>query len=313
MSGGCPQPGTDQDPASFFSAKRRAFGPLFISLAVSLKAGHSMLEMFRKYRFRLLVGCLLLAALLFYSANLRLQNRTTFFEKIMLQIAAPLLYGFDSGCRAIGETWNRYLWLIDTEQHNITLVKENRQLRSQLANLREVRLANERLRKLVDFGETSGLPGVAARVIAVDASSLFRTVLIDKGLHHGLREGLPVVVAEGVVGQIVKCAPRQSRVLLITDASSNAAALVQRSRTRGTCRGRGDLLTLEFALRRDDIEVGDLIITSGTGGIYPKGLVLGRTSHVEAGTYGLFQSVTVVPEVDFSRLEEVLVLLENEP
>lgn len=272
-----------------------------------------MLELLRKYRVRLLAGCLVLAALLFYSTNLRHQNNTTLFEKIVLQIASPLLHGFDSTCRTADELWSRYLWLIDTERQNENLRAENRRLRGDLTDLQEVRLANERLRKLLDFREASGLSGVAARIIAVDASSLFRTVLIDKGRQHGLREGLPVVVAEGAVGRVVKCTPRQSRVLLVTDASSTAAALVQRSRTRAICRGQGDYLTLEFALRRDDIAVGDLIVTSGTGGIFPKGLVLGRTSHIEREAYGLFQTVTVIPEVDFTRLEEVLVLLEKAP
>lgn len=271
-----------------------------------------MLELLRKYRLRLLAGCLVLAALLFYSANLRNQHQTTLFEKIIIQIASPLLYGFDSTCLAIDETWNRYLWLIHTERQNESLRAENRRLLGELSDVEEVRLANERLRKLLDFREETGLAGVAARIIAVDASSWFRTVLIDKGRQHGLREGLPVVVAEGAVGRIVKCTPRQSRVLLVTDASSTVAALVQRSRTRAICRGQGDYLILEFALRRDDIAVGDRIVTSGTGGIFPKGLILGRASAVERGSYGLFQNVTITPEVDFTRLEEVLVLLGEE-
>lgn len=272
-----------------------------------------MLELFRKYRARLLAGCLVLAALLFYSANLRQQNHTTLFEKVVIQIAAPLLHGLDTTCRSVDEVWSRYLWLIDTERHNETLRAENRRLQGELSDMQEVRLANERLRKLLDFRQQTGLSGIAARIIAIDASSWFRTVLIDKGRQHGLREGLPVVVAEGAVGRVVKCTPYQSRVLLVTDASSAVAALVQRSRTRAICRGQGDYLTLEFALRREDISVGDRIVTSGTGGIFPKGLILGRASAVERGSYGLFQNVTVVPEVDFTRLEEVLVLLGDTP
>ncbi len=272
-----------------------------------------MLELLRKYRVRLLAGGLVLAALLFYSTNLRHQSNTTLFEKVVLQIAAPLLYSFDSTCCTVNGMWSRYLWLINTEEQNKILRTENRRLQSELTDLQEVRLANQRLRKLLDFREASGFSGVAARVIAVDASSLFRTVLIDKGSKHGLREGLPVVVAEGAVGRVVKCTPRQSRVLLVTDASSSVAALAQRSRTRAICRGQGDYLTLEFALRRDDIAVGDHIVTSGTGGTFPKGLVLGQASDIERETYGLFQTVTVIPKVDFSRLEEVLVLLGETP
>jgi rod shape-determining protein MreC len=91
------------------------------------------------------------------------------------------------------------------------------------------------------------------------------------------------------------------------------AALVQRNRTRGVCRGQGESLSLEFALRQKDIKVGDRVITSGTGGIFPKGLSIGRVTEVSRESYGLFQTIEITPAVDFSRLEEVLVLLKEKP
>jgi rod shape-determining protein MreC len=157
------------------------------------------------------------------------------------------------------------------------------------------------------------LPALPAQVIGEDASSWFRTVMLDKGSDDGLREGLPVVVAEGAVGRIIRCSPRESRVLLITDASSAIASLLQESRTRGISRGKGETVSLEFALRQDPVEVGELVITSGTGGVFPKGLVIGTVSRVVHDDYGLFQEVTVIPAVDFSRLEEVLILLKETP
>jgi rod shape-determining protein MreC len=272
----------------------------------------SILELFRKYRFHLLAGCLILAALVLYSSNLRRRQQTSLFERTILQITAPLLHGFDSLVQGTDHLWKRYLWLVETEQENFRLLQENRLLKEALAGQEEVRLSNERLRKLLDFRDETGLPAIPARIIAVDASSWFRTVVIDKGSQHGLAEGQPVVVAEGAVGRIIKCARHQSRVMLVTDASSAVAALVQRSRARAICRGDGDGLVLEFAQQQEDIEVGDQIITSGTGGIFPKGLVLGRATAVNRGTYGLFQTVEVTPMVDFSRLEEVLVLPREE-
>ena len=126
-------------------------------------------------------------------------------------------------------------------------------------------------------------------------------------------EGLPVVVPEGVVGRVIRVSSRQSRVLLVTDASSALAVLVQRNRTRGVCRGRGDALTFDFALRQEDIAVGDQIVTSGTGGVFPKGLAVGVVTQLTKEEFGLFQSIVVSPAVDFSRLEEVLVLLPEQP
>jgi rod shape-determining protein MreC len=138
-------------------------------------------------------------------------------------------------------------------------------------------------------------------------------VVIDKGSVDGVMEGMPVVVAEGVVGRVIRSAPHDSRVLLLTDASSAVASLVQRNRTRGVVRGQGDILTLDFALRQKDIEVGDRIVTSGTGGVFPKGLVIGEVTRTAREQYGLFQTVTVSSAVDFARLEEVLVLVKENP
>ncbi|MBE0598479.1 MAG: rod shape-determining protein MreC [Desulfuromonadales bacterium] len=272
-----------------------------------------MLDLLKKYRTPLLTGCLVLAALLVYSANLRHQDRTTFFERLVLQVTAPLQKGIDVGWKTASGWWQHYLWLIDTQQDNERLTLENRRLRAELVGMQEIRLANERLHRLLEFRETTHLPALAAQVIAEDASSWFRTVVIDRGSADGLRQGLPVVVAEGVVGRIIVIAPHQSRVLLITDASSAVASLVQGNRTRGISRGKGNLLTFDYAVRQAQIEVGDPIITSGTGGIFPKGLPIGQVTRVTREAFGLFQAVEVAPVVDFARLEEVLVLITDQP
>jgi len=122
-----------------------------------------------------------------------------------------------------------------------------------------------------------------------------------------------VVAAQGVVGRIIKIGEHQARVLLVTDASSAVSALIQRTRTRGIVRGQGEAMIMEFALRLEDVAVGDRVVTSGTGGVFPKGLPAGTVKRVEKGDFGLFQSVEIEPLVDFSRLEEVMVLLEGIP
>ncbi len=267
-----------------------------------------MLELLRKYRIPLFAVCLLLAALFLYSANLRGREETNSFERLALQLTLPLQEGLST---LTGGTtaWAGSFFTFGSRAENLRMAAENRQLRAELDNLQEIRLTNERLRRLLKFKEELALPALPAQIIALDASSWFRTVAIDKGSVDGLREGLAVVVAEGAVGRIIRVTPHQARVLLITDASSAEAALVQESRARGVCRGQGDRLTLEFTLRREEVAIGDRIITSGTGGVFPKGLVLGAVAAVANHPFGLFQSISVVPAVDFSRLEEVLVLL----
>jgi rod shape-determining protein MreC len=199
--------------------------------------------------------------------------------------------------------------LVDARQRNIELGQENLELRSQLQQIHEISLQNIRLRKLLAFVDELDRSALPAQVIGEDGSNWARTIIIDKGTRAGLRSGFPVVAAQGVVGRIIKTAPDSSRVLLVTDASSAIAALIQRSRTRGVARGQGEQLSVEYALRDTDIQIGDLLVTSGMGGVFPKGLSLGLVESVTKGQYGLFQQVTVTPTTDFSHLEEVMVIV----
>jgi len=272
-----------------------------------------MLELLRKYRTPLLVVSLIMTALLIYSSRLRKKPETTLFEKTVLQMTGPLHRGFDASTRSLNDLWQHYMWLIDTGRENDRLLEENRRLRARLDEVREFQLENRRLSALLSLRERVAMPTLPARVVAEDATSLFQTVIIDRGKDDGLREGLPVIVPEGVVGRIIRCSADQSRVLLITDASSAMAVLVQRSRARAVCRGRGQSLTLDFALTREDIATGDRIITSGNGGIFPKGLTVGTVSQARTNSLDLFQTVVVTPAVNFSRLEEVLVLMDQAP
>jgi len=270
-----------------------------------------MWEWWRKNRPLILGALLLVAALLWYSVSLRQQDETNPVESLVLMVTGPVQAVFDRMISGVADTWDHYLYLVDTVEENHMLKEENRALHALLTQSDEVRLENARLRLLLDFKEAQEIATLPARVIAEDASSWFRTVMIDKGLEHGVTEGLPVVVAEGVVGRIVRSSPHYSRVLLITDASSAVASLLQDNRARGVCRGQGEQLSFDFVLRQEEVQVGDRVVTSGMGGVFPKGLVIGNVRSVERREYGLFQTIEVTPSVDFSHLEEVLVLLRS--
>ncbi len=268
-----------------------------------------MRELLRRYRFFWLAIILLLATVILYSYNLRQKTATTFFERAVLTFAAPFQTSIDGIADNLTDIWGNYLWLVDTRQRNLELEQENRQLHSQLAQVEEASLQNERLRKLLAFVDELDRPALPAQVIGEDASNWARTIVIDKGIQNGLQNGLPVVAAQGVVGRIIKIGPASSRVLLVTDASSAIAALIQRTRTRGVARGRGADLSIDYALRDADVQVGDLLVTSGMGGIFPKGLPLGLIESVEKDQFGLFQQVKASPTIDFSLLEEVMVIV----
>jgi len=268
-----------------------------------------MRELLERYRFLLLAIALLLATVLLYSYNLRQKTATTFFERAVLTFATPFQVGIDGTTDTITASWKNYLWLVDARQRNIELGQENLELRAQLQQVQEIALQNKRLRKLLAFVDDLDHSALPAQVIGEDGSNWARTIIIDKGTRSGLHAGFPVVAAAGVVGRIIKTAPDSSRVLLITDASSAIAALIQRTRTRGVARGQGNNLSIEYALRDAEIQVGDLLVTSGMGGVFPKGLPLGLVESVTKDQFGLFQQITATPTNDFSYLEEVMVIV----
>ena len=270
-----------------------------------------MWDWWQKNRTLILSGILLLVVLLWYSVNLRQKPETNFIETLILRMTGPVQASVDQSIRWAANIWGRYIFLIDTEEENRILQEENRELKSKLAADEEVRLENDRLRRLLDFKVTQELESLPARIVAEDATSWFRTITIDKGSEEGVAEGMPVVVAEGVVGRIVRSSSHFSRVLLITDASSAVGALLQDNRARGICRGKGDRLVFDFVNRQEDVVIGDSVITSGMGGVFPKGLTIGSVNRVEREDLGLFQEVEVLPSVDFSHLEEVLILLRS--
>lgn len=271
-----------------------------------------MLELIKKYRIAILTGSALLVALAFYSLNLREKEHANAFERLAMDLFAPV---HNVGTRVndtVADAWNDYVDLVAVRQENKQLRESVKILNTRLLEGREAALENDRLRRLLDLKGTDRAPSVAARVIGEDSSPWFKTLVVNRGAVDGLREGMPVVAASGVVGQVVKVAAGSSRVLLLTDHASGIAAVVQRSRARGVVKGKGGgLCSLEFSLREEDVKVGDLVLTSGMGGIFPKGLVIGEVAMVKKGEYGIFQTIDLRPAVNMAKLEEVLVLLQK--
>jgi rod shape-determining protein MreC len=153
-----------------------------------------------------------------------------------------------------------------------------------------------------------------AEVVGQDVSPWFRSVLIDRGRTRDVRSGMPMVTDRGVVGLVTATSPHASRAMLILDRQSAVDGIVQRSRARGIVRGTGSgRLEFVFVVRGDDVEVGDVVITSGVGGVYPKGLRVGEVTGIEVDEDRLLHTAVVEPAVDFERLEQVFVLLRRGP
>lgn len=208
--------------------------------------------------------------------------------------------------------------------HGITswrkLEEENRALRQQISDLtqantqlEEYRLENQRLRQLLGFRDQAAgrYQTVAARVIARDPSNWFRTLIIDRGQAQGIKKDMAVVTYEGLVGRVIGVTANTAEVLLIVDQEGAAGAMLQVSRTPGIVRGGAPgsgYLEMVHIPSNATIQPNDVVITSGLGGVFPKGLRIGYVEKVEPEAGGLMTKAILKPYVDFDRLEEVLVI-----
>jgi rod shape-determining protein MreC len=271
-----------------------------------------MLDLLKKYRFHIVTGVVLLAAFVFYSLNLKQKSHANAFEREVQNLMTPFYRVVDRISGAVTFVWEDYLDLVNVRRENKELRESVKTLNARLLETHEAVLANERLKKLLDMKNTLQIPTITASVIGEDSAPWFKTILIDRGWDDGLREGMAVVTSEGVAGQLVKVAAHSSRVLLLTDNASAIASVVQRSRARGVTKGKGGgRCSLDFALHDEDVKVGDMIVTSGIGGVFPKGMPVGEVTMVKKGDLGIFQTIEVRPAVNITRLEEVLVLLQQ--
>jgi len=270
------------------------------------------MDLFKKYGLIALIGTGVFAALIFYSLNVPRNREANVIERSTMTVFAPILKPAARLSGFFEDAWDGYINLVDAHRENLKLRDEIKELNARVVAGNEAQKSNQRLSLLLEMKNTVKAPTLSASVVGEDVSSWFRTVIIDRGSTSGIRDGMAVVAADGVVGQIVKVAPTTARVLLLTDHASGIAATIQRSRARGVVKGKDDgLCSLEFATREEDVKVGDIVISSGIGGVFLKGLPIGEVTMVKRGEYGIFQTVTIRPVVNMAHLEEVLVVLRG--
>ncbi|MDD2540271.1 MAG: rod shape-determining protein MreC [Desulfuromonadaceae bacterium] len=270
------------------------------------------MDFLKKHMYPLLTGVGLIAALLVFSLNVPHNREANIIESSTLTILSPLLQPVSRLSGFVENIWDSYIQLVETHRENMRLRDDIRSLNVQVLEGKEALLANQRLEQLLDMKKSVKAPTIAATIIGEDVTSWFRTLVINRGSSSGIREGMAVISADGVVGQTVKVSPSTSRVLLLTDHASGISATIQRSRARGVVKGKSEMLcTLEFTTREEDVKVGDTVMTSGIGGIFLKGLPIGEVTMVKRGEYGIFQTVSIRPAVNIPHLEEVLVVLRG--
>ena len=253
---------------------------------------------------------LVAANILLLTVSSRSRLPTSDVGPVAITIVGPFQKIVSLTMDRVHNVWKHYFNLISVAKENERLKKALGEAAERINQCSEIEISNERLRSFLNFQKTYTSEVLAAEVIAKDPSAWFKTIVIDKGKNSGVEKGAPVVVPEGIAGQIIEVADDYSKVLLIIDRNSAVDALVQRTRARGIIKGESmNQCVLEYALRKHDISVGDTIVSSGLDGVYPKGLRIGEVSEVTRRSSGIFQEVVVIPYVDFEKLEEVLVVI----
>ena len=228
----------------------------------------------------------------------------------VLTLLMPVQAGMARIADGAERMWELYTEIGRLRVENARLRGEVEALSRKMAELREQAASAQRLERLLELRSQTAYRSLAAHVVGRDVSRWFGTLLVDRGSRDGVRRNAPVVTADGVVGRVIEVTLTTSRVLLIVDSRSAVGALVQRSRDLAVVEGRSErTLHLKYLSRTAQVEPGDLVVTSGQGGVFPKGLVVGRITRVvqEEGEY--LQEAQVEPAAALDRLEEVLILL----
>jgi rod shape-determining protein MreC len=227
----------------------------------------------------------------------------------VIEIAAPLQSALDHSIKSIRDGWLRYIFLVGVQEENKKLKKKIGELEATMNAYKEGYLEAQRLKKILAFENESNHTFVCARVIGKELGALSRTLLINKGSADGLTSGMPVLVPPGLIGRLTDVSWHYSKVLLLIDENSNMDAVVQRNRTQGIISGAGpEGMMLKYVPQTQDVQKGDVIVSSGIGGVFPAGLMVGLVHDVDRKNTGLFLRINVWPFTDLSKLEEVMVL-----
>ncbi len=270
--------------------------------------------LFKRYTIPTFVILLLLSAFILISLRAQERKGVAFLDGLWMEVCGPFQKGSTHLIKKLRGIWEGYFFLIHLRKENEQLKRQVADLQRENDQMKEMMLAHERLRKLLQFKETLSTAVVAAEVVGRDPSSWFKSLTINKGEKDGIQKGMAVISPEGVIGQIFKTAPSSSIVLLVTDYNSAIDAIIQRTRAKAIVAGKGDnRCQLKYLLRSEDVVEGDRVVTSGLAGNFPKGLMIGEIKKVDKRGHGIFQNAELVTSVDFTRLEEVLVISSSSP
>ena len=261
-----------------------------------------------KQRPGVLLGAAILLHVVLISAQVNTASGLPVLQVVTFGSFSEVQRGTTALVDGVRGMWSGYVALQEVQAENAGLKQELQTMQIMLQQERAEAQRTDNLRQLLELRDRANLDTAAAEVIAGAASPDFRTVTIDKGSSEGLGTDMAVISPAGVVGRVILPSRRASKVQLLIDRNAAAGALIERTRVQGVVIGVGDgTLRMQYVPGTADVKTGDLVVTSGIDGIYPKGFVIGTVDHTDRGA-GAYHEIVVRPAVDFARLEEVLIV-----
>jgi len=264
---------------------------------------------FKNYRTVLFIGAFIVAALVLLSYGLKYDSGQGVVKRLVLEMASPVQTLFSASMEGVENAWMRYIRLVGLEEDNRQLQSKIAGLQAELILYKEGYLEAQRLQNLLSLQNDYQHSFITARVIGKEQAALSKTLWINKGSAHGLKPGMPVLVPPGLIGKLTDVSWHNSKVMLLIDENSNVDVLIQRTRVQGIVRGAGSRgCMVKYISKIQDVKEGDVLVTSGMSNLFPKGLLVGKVTHVDRMDVGLFLQIRVAPFADFTAVEEVIVL-----
>ena len=271
-----------------------------------------MKKILGRWKKSFLIIALVFCSLLFITLDAKEARRLFFVDKIVNSVISPVQSSVTRLARRTRNIGAHYLLLAGVEKENARLKKEVEQLKMERARLLEMEKQNERLMEFLDFKK--GFPGktVMAEVVGNDFGSWFKTIIVNRGSENGITKGMAAVASEELIGRTIDVAGNYSKVLLLTDFRNAVDAMIQRTRDRGIVKGENsNILKMRYLPLNADVQIGDTVVSSGLGGVYPKGFIIGKVARIKRSGQSLFQEAEITPERDFFKLEEVFIITEK--
>jgi rod shape-determining protein MreC len=268
----------------------------------------------KRYRDLAIVVLLLAVPFFVLKVNMKAPDSQSPTDRALLRVTSVLEVGAATLARGVSDAWGEYVYLVDVKRDNERLAYDNARLRERVHALEQAQGENRQLKRLLQLRDSTPGDAVSAQVVGKDYTEFFRVtrVVVDKGARE-VRSHMPVVSPDGVVGAVLHVAGDAADVQLAVDAAFGVDVEDERTHARGFVRGTGDPARygckVEMVDSRDEVEIGDLLVTSGKGRWFPRGIPVAKVTKVIKRELGRDQDVDAAPTVDFSRLDDVLVLV----